>query len=78
MITQLKKLCSNAKYVSVTLYIRTDRRSRSYIGITLHTFFDDELKSYLLSFVPLKSRYIADVLLAEFEKVINYFHIEKN
>ena len=77
MVTQLKKLCNNAEYVSMTFDVWTDRRSRSYIGITLHTFIDDDPKSYLLSFVPLKGRHTADVLLAEFEKVINYFHIEK-
>ncbi|CAF1468979.1 unnamed protein product, partial [Didymodactylos carnosus] len=60
-----------------TLDVWTDRRLRSYIGITLHTFVDDELKSDLLSFAPLKGHHTADVLLAEFEKVINYYHIEK-
>jgi hypothetical protein len=77
MIMKLKTLCNNAEYVSVTLDAWTDRRLRSYIGITLHTFVDDNLKSYLLSFAPLKGHHTADVLLAEFEKVINYYHIEK-
>ena len=43
----------------------------------MHTFVHDDLKSYLLSFAPLKGHHTADVLLAEFEKVINYYHIEK-
>ncbi|CAF1595528.1 unnamed protein product [Didymodactylos carnosus] len=77
MVTKLKILCNNAEHVSVTLDVWTDRRLRSYIGITLHTFIDDELKSYLLSFAPLKGHHTADVLLADFEKVINYYHIEK-
>ena len=77
MIMKLKALCNNAEYVSVTLDVWTDRRLRSYIGITLHTFVGDDLKSHLLSFAPLKGHHTADVLLAEFEKVINYYHIEK-
>ncbi|CAF1517544.1 unnamed protein product [Didymodactylos carnosus] len=79
MVIQLKALCNNAEYVSVTSDISTDTQARSYIGITLHTFIDDDLKSkpYLLSFTPLKGHHTADVLLAEFEKVINYYHIEK-
>ncbi|CAF0941124.1 unnamed protein product [Rotaria sordida] len=77
MITKLKILCNNAEHVSVTLDVWSDRRLRSYIGITLHTFVDGELRSYLLSFAPLKGRHTADVLLAEFEKVINYYRIEK-
>ena len=77
MVEKLKCFCNNAEYVSVTLDIWSDRRLRSYIGITMHTFVENDLKSYLLSFAPLKGRHTADVLLAEFEKVINYYHIEK-
>ncbi|CAF2241087.1 unnamed protein product, partial [Rotaria magnacalcarata] len=77
MIMKLKALCNNAEYVSVALHVWTDRRLRSYIGITLHTFVGDVLKSDLSSFAPLKGHHTADVLLTEFEKVINYYHIEK-
>ena len=77
MIMRLKTLCDNAEYISVTLDVWTDRRLRSYIGITMHTFVDSQLKSYLLSLTPLKDRHTAEALLSEFERVIDYYHIEK-
>ena len=77
MIMRLKTLCDNAEYISVTLDVWTDRRLRSYKGITMHTFVDSQLKSYLLSLTPLNDRHTAEALLSEFERVIDYYHIEK-
>ena len=74
---RLKTLCDNAEYISVTLDVWTNKRLRSYIGITMHTFVDSQLKSYLLSLTPLKDRHTAEALLSEFERVIDYYHIEK-
>ncbi|CAM4961709.1 unnamed protein product [Rotaria socialis] len=41
-----------------------------YVSVTLDVWTDRRLRSYI-------GHHTADVLLAEFEKVINYYHIEK-
>ena len=47
---KLKEICNKSCYISLTLDVWTDRRMRSYLGVTAHTIFNDELKSFLLSF----------------------------
>jgi hypothetical protein len=76
-VTKLKTFCNNAEHLLVISDVWTDRQLRSYIGITLHTFIDDDLKLYLLSFRPVIAHHKAKVSLTEFEKVINYYRIDK-
>ncbi|CAF1477945.1 unnamed protein product, partial [Didymodactylos carnosus] len=76
IIKKLKRICTDAKSVSLTLDVWPDRRLRSYFGITMHTIINNELKCYLLSFERLKGRHTAINILNEFNKVIKFYELE--
>ena len=73
--SKLKDICSESKHVSLTHDCWTDRRMRSYFGITLHTIIDDEYKSYLLSFERLYGKHSGGKLAAEFDRVIQLYDL---
>ncbi|CAF1254367.1 unnamed protein product [Didymodactylos carnosus] len=77
MLKKLKVICNNAEDVSVTLDLWSDRRLRSYMGVTLHTIIDKQNKSYLLSFLPLAGRHTGENLISEFEKILQFYSIQK-
>ena len=72
-VSRLQEICGQSNYVSLTLDAWTDRRIRSYIGITLHTIVDDKFKSFLLSFEQLEGKHTADKLVAEIDRAIQLF-----
>ncbi|CAF1334543.1 unnamed protein product [Didymodactylos carnosus] len=74
MLKKLKVICNN---VSITLDLWSDRRLRSYMGVTLHTIIDKQNKSYLLSFLPLAGRHTGENLISEFEKILQFYSIQK-
>ncbi|CAF1478343.1 unnamed protein product, partial [Rotaria sordida] len=75
-IKKLQDICNRSKYVSLTLDIWSDRRMRSYFGITLHTIIDDQYKTYVLSFERLKGKHSGDKLAAEFDRVIQMYNLK--
>ena len=76
-ISKLKEICSEANHVSLTLDLWSDRRMRTYFGITLHTVIDDKYKSFLLSFEQLQGKHSADKLAAEFDRVIQLYNLNE-
>jgi hypothetical protein len=74
-ISKLKQICAESKYVSLALDSWSDRRMRSYFGITLHTIINDEYKSYLLSFERLHGKHSGEKLAAEFDRVIQLYDL---
>ncbi|CAF0934628.1 unnamed protein product [Rotaria sordida] len=75
-IKKLQDICNQSKYVSLTLDIWSDRRMRSYFGITLHAIIDDQYKTYVLSFERLKGKHSGDKLAAEFDRVIQMYNLK--
>jgi hypothetical protein len=74
-ISKLKQICAESKHVSLALDSWSDRRMRSYFGITLHTIINDEYKSYLLSFERLHGKHSGEKLAAEFDRVIQLYDL---
>jgi hypothetical protein len=74
--TKLKEICSKSPYVSLTLDCWSDRRMRTYFGITLHTIVDDKYKSYLLSFEQLHGKHSGEKIAAEFDRIIQIYDLK--
>ncbi|CAF2128590.1 unnamed protein product [Rotaria magnacalcarata] len=74
--SKLQEICAQAKHVSLTLDIWSDRRMRSYFGVTLHTIIDDKYKTFLLSFERLEGKHTADKLSAEFDRIIQLYNLK--
>ncbi|CAF1078887.1 unnamed protein product [Rotaria sordida] len=75
-IKKLQDICNRSKYISLPLDIWSDRRMRSYFGITLHTIIDDQYKTYVLSFERLKGKHSGDKLAAEFDRVVQMYNLK--
>jgi len=75
-VSKLQEICDRSNYVSLTLDIWSDRRLRSYFGITLHTIIKDEYKSFLISFERLEGKHSADKIAAEFDRVIQLYNLK--
>jgi len=73
--SKLQGICAQSNYVSLTLDVWTDRRMRSYFGITLHTIIDDKHRSFLLSFERLQGHHTGDKLSEEFDRVIQLYNL---
>ena len=73
--SKLQEICTQLSYVSLTLDLWTDRRMRSYFGVTIHTIIDDKYKSFLLSFEQLEGKHSGDKLSAEFDRIIQLFNL---
>jgi hypothetical protein len=73
--SKLKDICDKLSYVSLTVDVWTDRRMRSYFGITLHGIINDKYRSFLLSFEPLEGHHTGDKLSAEFDRVIQLYNL---
>lgn len=60
---KVKQACNEAQFVSLTLDLWSDRRMRSFLGITMHTISknDDNFKNYLLTFQPLEGKFLNNV-----------------
>jgi hypothetical protein len=76
-VKKIQEICAQASNVSLTLDIWTDRRMRSYFGVTMHTVIDDKFRSFLLSFERLEGKHSADKLASEFDRVIQLYGLEK-
>lgn len=52
---KLKQACGEARFLSLTLDVWTDRRMRAFLAVTMHTANEStgDLNNYLLSFQPL-------------------------
>ncbi|CAF4060073.1 unnamed protein product [Rotaria sp. Silwood2] len=72
----LKEFCSRAEYISLTLDIWTDRRTRSFFSITGHAIIDTEFKSYVLCFLPLQGSHTSEKLFEYYDLLINEFQIK--
>ncbi|CAM4982833.1 unnamed protein product, partial [Rotaria socialis] len=75
-VLKLKEICNQSSYVSLTLDVWTDRRMRSYLGVTLHTIINDELKSFLLAFDRLEGKHTSEKLATEFDRIIQLYDIK--
>lgn len=74
-VSKLQEICSQLNYVSLTLDVWSDRRMRSYFGITAHAIINDKHRSFLLSFERLEGHHTADKLSAEFDRVIQLYDL---
>ncbi|CAF4766171.1 unnamed protein product [Rotaria magnacalcarata] len=74
-IKKLQEICAQSTYVSLTLDVWTDRRMRSYFGVTLHTIINDKYKSFLLSFEQLEGKHTSEKLSAEFDRIIQLYNL---
>ncbi|CAF1511739.1 unnamed protein product [Rotaria sordida] len=72
---KLQEICAQSSYVSLTLDVWTDRRMRSYFGVTLHTIINDKYKSFLLSFEQLEGKHTSEKLSAEFDRIIQLYNL---
>jgi hypothetical protein len=54
--TKMKQVCDDARFLSLTLDVWTDRRMRAFLAVTVHTVNEvtGDLNNYLLSFRPLE------------------------
>ncbi|CAF1635794.1 unnamed protein product [Adineta steineri] len=75
-VSKLQDICARSNYISLTLDIWSDRRLRSYFGITLHTIINDIYKSFLISFERLEGTHSADKIAAEFDRVIQLYNLK--
>ena len=75
-MSKLQAICDRSNYASLTLDIWSDRRLRSYFGITFRTIINDECKSFLISFERLPGKYSADKMTAEFDRVIQLYNLK--
>ena len=71
LISQL----SDCTELSMTIDIWTNRQMRSYIGITAHFIRDWKLQNAMLVCKRFTGRHTADNIVAQYEEVINAFHI---
>lgn len=55
----------------------TDRRMRSYLGVTLHTIINDELKSFLLSLDKIDGKNTSEKLATEFDRIIQLYDLKE-
>ncbi|CAF4150410.1 unnamed protein product [Rotaria magnacalcarata] len=76
MNDMLKQFCATAEYISLTLDIWTDRRTRSFFSITGHAIINMEFKSYVLCFLPLYGSHNSEKLLEYYDLTINEFQIQ--
>jgi len=72
----LQSKLMEVKYVSLTLDMWSDRRMRSFMGITVH-FMDSAMKlqSFLLDFAHFSGRHTGDKLAEHCAKVIEEFNL---
>ena len=47
---EMKRICRSSDFVSLTLDLWSDRRMRSFIGVTIHLIDENLFKSHLLAF----------------------------
>ena len=66
---------SDCTELSMTIDIWTNRQMRSYIGITAHFIREWKLQNAMLVCKRFTGRHTADNFMAQYEEVINAFHI---
>ena len=71
LISQL----SDCTKLSMTIDIWTNRQLRSYIGTTAHFIREWKLQNAMLVCKRFTGRHTADNIVAQYEEVINAFHI---
>ncbi|CAF3382305.1 unnamed protein product [Rotaria socialis] len=75
-IKKLQEVCNRSNYIGLTLDAWSDRRMRSYFGVTLHAIVDDHYKTYLLSFERLTGKHSGEKLAAEFDRVTQLYNLK--
>lgn len=70
-VVNVNSQLEEARHVSLTVDIWTDRRMHSYIAITVHLFINWEAKSHLLHFKAFKGSHTGARIAAEVEKAID-------
>ncbi|CAF2164772.1 unnamed protein product [Rotaria magnacalcarata] len=79
VMMKVKQPCSEAQFVALTMDTWSDRRIRTFIAITMHTFAknDDSFQNYLFTFQPLSGSHTGDNLRCQLEGAIANFNIEE-
>ena len=77
MLSNIKELLKSIKYVSLTIDIWSDRRLRSFIGVTCH-FVDEsfEFKSIVLACRHVNGSMTGIKIKEELDVVLAYFDIK--
>ncbi|CAF1508820.1 unnamed protein product, partial [Rotaria sordida] len=67
-----------ANHLTLTIDVWSDRRSRSFLGITCH-FLDDTMvpQAFLIDFVRLKSPHTSDNIQRLTENILDHFNIKE-
>lgn len=64
IMLKVKQACKEAKFVALTLDIWSDRRMRSFLGITMHTIAENDgsIHNYLLDFHHLSGDFRSGII----------------
>ncbi|CAF3962704.1 unnamed protein product, partial [Rotaria magnacalcarata] len=78
VLTRIHEKLNTADHVTLTVDIWSDRRCRSFIGITCH-FIDQKinLQAYLIDFLRLKSLHTSENIQQMTDEVLERFNIKK-
>jgi hypothetical protein len=74
-IIQIREQLSQAKSVSLTVDIWTDRRMHSFLAITAHTFVNLRADVSLINFSAFKGQHTGKSIAAGIEKTVNDFRL---
>jgi hypothetical protein len=74
-IIQIREQLSQAKSVSLTVDIWTDRRMHSFLAITAHTFVNFRADASLINFSAFKGSHTGKSIAAEIEKTVDDFKL---
>lgn len=74
-ISQIREQFSQAKSVSLTVDIWTDRRMHSFLAITAHTFVNLRADASLINFSAFKGSHTGKSIGAGIEKTVNDFRL---
>lgn len=72
----IQKLVGDARFVSLTVDIWTDRVMHSYIAVTAHTFVNSTPQSGLLQFMPIDGSHTGQRIAEHIRLVLEEFHLE--
>ena len=63
IMEKVREACNEAQFVALTLDLWSDRRMRTFIGITMHTISknDNSFKNYLLTSQPFEGKLLSNV-----------------
>lgn len=75
---KIHQTLNNTSYVTLTVDVWSDRRCRSFLGVTCH-FIDDKMmpQAYLIDFLRFKSPHTGETIQQLTEEVLERFNIKK-